>query len=210
MFIDEIRSLIEAAGVATGGTNFFNSSLLAVPKGVGPYLLIRVTGGGSPDKTHNQTVPPAYVRPQAQLMTVSTDPDLAYRMIQDVYAAVVGKRNQLIGAVSRTVTLTREGAVARGETEEPHRWGSGYSIVIAGAGQSEYNGTHTITVTGETTFTFAVTGTPTTPATGTITAAYLGTWYRSIDAIQDPFNLSLDSDDRARFAFNIRADKVFS
>jgi hypothetical protein len=210
MFIDEIRSLIEAADVATGGTNFFNSLLSAIPKGAGPYLLIRETGGLSPDKIHNQTVPPAYVRPQAQLMAVSTDPDLAYRMIQDAYVAVVGKRNQLIGASSRTVALTRAGSVVTGETEEPHRWGSGYQIVIAGADQSVYNGTHTITVTGETSFTYIVVGTPATPATGTLTAAYLGTWYRSIDAIQDPFNLSLDSDDRARYAFNIRADKVFS
>lgn len=210
MFIDEIRSLIEAAGVATGGTNFFNTSLAAVPKGVGPYLLVRETGGLPPDKTHNDEKPPAYVRPQAQIMSVSSDPVLARQMIHAAYLALVGTSNVLVGAATRSVTLTRSGTTVTGTTTVPHRWGSGYSIVIAGASDAAYNGTHTITVTGESTFTYTIAGAPTTPASGTITAAYLGTWYRSIDAIQDPFNLSLDSDDRARFAFNIRADKVFS
>jgi phage tail sheath protein FI len=43
--------------------------------------------------------------------------------------------------------------------------------VIAGANQAEYNGIVTITVTGASTFTYPVTGTPATPATGTITAS---------------------------------------
>jgi hypothetical protein len=43
--------------------------------------------------------------------------------------------------------------------------------MIAGANETEYNGTFAITATGSNTFTYTVTGTPATPATGTITAS---------------------------------------
>jgi len=210
MFIDELKSLIVAAGIATPGTNFFNTSLASVPLNDGPILLVRETGGIAPDKTHNQIRPPAYVRPQAQFKVVAKDPMAARRMIHAVYAAVVGRCNELIGASTVSVSLVRTGATVKATTLVAHGWGTGYQITIAGAGEAAYNGLQTITVTGEFTFTFTIVGTPVTPATGTLTAAYAGTWYRSIDAIQDPFNMSLDSDEKTAFAFNIRADKVFS
>lgn len=211
MFIDEVRQLLEDEDVATGGVDFFNSSLASVPKGAGPYLLIRETSGPGPDKIHNQLRPPAYVRPQAQLMSIAEDPVLARRMIDAAYRVLCARTNEFLGTRTVSVTsLTREGTVATAVTEEPHQWGTGYLIEIAGSDQAEYLDTFEITVVDETTFTFTVMGSPTTPATGTITAAYAGTWYRSISAIQDPFGMSLDSDDRTRFAFNIRADKVFS
>lgn len=210
MFIDEIRLLIESAEVAEGGVNFFTGPLAAIPKGNGPYLLVRETGGLGPDKTHNQVNPPAYTRPQAQVMATGSEPGSVRRMIHDAYNVLVGISNQRVGAVTRTVELTRSGSTVTGTCEDPHGWATGYTITIAGASQSEYNGDVVITVTGDTTFTFTVSGTPVTPATGTITAAYAGTWYRSIDAIQDPFSLGLDSNGNIRFAFNIRADKVFS
>lgn len=48
---------------------------------------------------------------------------------------------------------------------------TGQILTVSGAGQSEYNITATITVASATTFTFTVSGTPTTPATGTISAS---------------------------------------
>jgi len=48
-------------------------------------------------------------------------------------------------------------------------WQTGNSVTVAGAAQTEYNGTVAITVTDSTHFTYQVTGTPATPATGTIT-----------------------------------------
>lgn len=210
MFIDEIRLLLEAANVAEGGVNFFTGPLAAIPKGNGPYLLVRETGGLGPDKTHNQINPPAYTRPQAQVMSTGTNPGSARRMIHDAFSVLVGIANQRVGGVTRSVTLTRSGSTVTGTCEDPHGWATGYSITISGASQTEYNDDFVITVTGDYTFTFSVSGTPVTPATGTITAAYAGTWYRSIDAIQDPFSLGLDSNGNTRFAFNIRADKEFS
>jgi hypothetical protein len=63
------------------------------------------------------------------------------------------------------VAITRSGQVATA-TLTAHGFSTGDVVNIAGAAQSEYNGDRTITVTGVNTFTFAVTGTPATPATG--------------------------------------------
>jgi len=65
-------------------------------------------------------------------------------------------------------SITRAGNVATATTPSDHELASGISVVISGADQSEYNGTFTITVTGSDEFTYTVTGSPTTPATGTI------------------------------------------
>jgi hypothetical protein len=67
-------------------------------------------------------------------------------------------------------SLTRSGSTATATTSITNSLVTGDSVTIAGANQTEYNGTFTITVTGGTTFTYAVSGTPATPATGTITA----------------------------------------
>ena len=72
-------------------------------------------------------------------------------------------------------SLTRSGSTATGTTAISHSICIGMSIVIAGADQTEYNGTFTVvSVPSATTFTYTVTGTPVTPATGTITASYDG------------------------------------
>lgn len=73
------------------------------------------------------------------------------------------------GYNSKSATITRSGSTAT-VTATSHGFLTDQCILIAGANEAEYNGEHYITVTGTDTFTFAVTGTPSTPATGTITA----------------------------------------
>jgi hypothetical protein len=51
-----------------------------------------------------------------------------------------------------------------------HGYANGDSILISGAGQAEYNGTFPITVLSNNTFSYTISGTPATPATGTVTA----------------------------------------
>ncbi|MEK7185503.1 MAG: hypothetical protein AAB726_02675, partial [Patescibacteria group bacterium] len=70
---------------------------------------------------------------------------------------------------AESVTITRSGATAT-VTHTAHDMVSGMSVVIRGAAQDEYNGVFSITVTGVDDYTYTVTGTPATPATGTITA----------------------------------------
>lgn len=74
--------------------------------------------------------------------------------------------------VSLTVSsITRSSTTATVTTSTDHNLLAGQSVIIAGAGQSEYNGTFVVlAVTSSTIFTYTVSGSPATPATGTITA----------------------------------------
>lgn len=67
--------------------------------------------------------------------------------------------------------LTRDGTTAHATSASSHNFASGNTVLIAGAIQSEYNGSKQIIVTSETTFDFEVSGSPIVPATGTITAS---------------------------------------
>lgn len=67
---------------------------------------------------------------------------------------------------SGTATATTTGSL----TATPFNLtvGSTYSMSVSGANESEYNGTHIATITAANTFTFGITTSPTTPATGTL------------------------------------------
>ena len=67
-------------------------------------------------------------------------------------------------------SITRSGTTATVTTGAAHGLASGDWVTIAGAAQGAYNGSVRITVTGATTFTYTVAGSPATPATGTITS----------------------------------------
>lgn len=73
------------------------------------------------------------------------------------------------GSAKAVTSITRSGSTAT-VTCTAHGYSTGNKAAIAGATQSEYNGVFTITVTGANTFTYIVSGTPATPATGTIVA----------------------------------------
>jgi uncharacterized phage protein gp47/JayE len=84
---------------------------------------------------------------------------------QDIY---------IINTQSIGVTLTRSGAIVSATTvgfpNPSHYFATGDRITISGATETEYNGTFTIIVTSLTTFTYEITGTPSTPASGAILA----------------------------------------
>jgi len=65
--------------------------------------------------------------------------------------------------------ITRASSTAT-VTSNSHGFSTGNLIKISGANQSEYNGIFSISNVTTNTFDYTVTGTPTTPATGTITA----------------------------------------
>lgn len=94
---------------------------------------------------------------------------------------------QSLGTISsQTISissLTRSGSTATATTTSEHNLATGVSVVIAGASQSEYNITATISVISNTQFTYEVSGTPTTPATGSPTASFT-TAYVAIKAIE--------------------------
>lgn len=78
------------------------------------------------------------------------------------------------GSAKTVSSITRSSTTATVTTSGAHGYTTGKRITIAGSDQADYNGTVEITVTGAATFTYTVANSPTTPATGTMTATDLG------------------------------------
>lgn len=78
-----------------------------------------------------------------------------------------------------TITITSTGGTAT-VAHTAHGFTTGDVVRIRGATQPEYNGLRTITVTGVNEYTYAVTGSPASPATGSIVSALV-----IIDALTD-------------------------
>ena len=68
-----------------------------------------------------------------------------------------------------SVSITRVDTTAT-VSHTSHGLSTGMYVVIRGANQQEYNGDHQVTVTGVDAYTYEVSGSPATPATGTITS----------------------------------------
>ena len=78
-------------------------------------------------------------------------------------------QNQTINIAS----ITRSGTTATVTTISPHNLAPNVPVTIAGAVETEYNVTDAdIVVTGDDEFQYQVAGSPSTPATGTITASF--------------------------------------
>lgn len=88
--------------------------------------------------------------------------------VPDLGVIWAGQNDRIATAVT---SITRADATATITTTANHGRPVGDVVqwVIAGADQAEYNGTVDVTITGAKTGTYSVTGTPATPATGTIT-----------------------------------------
>jgi len=105
----------------------------------------------------------------ASTWTPVQEADLAFRIYGATFTST--SRTVALGQLrSGTVTITRSGSTATATMTGGHPFVTGQKVVHSGATQTEYNGAFTITSTGANTYTFAVTGTPATPATGTIYA----------------------------------------
>jgi uncharacterized phage protein gp47/JayE len=70
------------------------------------------------------------------------------------------------------VSLTRSGGTVTAVTASDHNLASNIVVSVSGAVETDYNGPQTIAVTDTDTFTYEITTTPTTPATGTILASF--------------------------------------
>lgn len=85
---------------------------------------------------------------------------------------VVSSLNICAGTISG---ITHTGAVANATTSAAHGLTTGDSVTIAGATPTQYNGTFSVTVTDSTHFTYTMSGTPGSNASGTITYSVTGT-----------------------------------
>ena len=72
------------------------------------------------------------------------------------------------GVSVEIVSLTFSAGRAYATTQKKHHLVDGQTTLTSGADQTEFNVTEVVTVTGNKTFNFAVSGTPDSPATGTL------------------------------------------
>lgn len=82
------------------------------------------------------------------------------------------------GDTVAVTSITRSGGTATATTTTAHGLATGEITQISGCTQTEYNKFATITVTGATTFTYSVSGSPASPATGSplVTKVYFPQW----------------------------------
>jgi uncharacterized repeat protein (TIGR01451 family) len=158
--------------ITVTGANTFTYTMAATPAAnssgtaTGPYRLsfqARINPG-IPDGT--------YIPNRGGYESLQTP----YFLSNEANPRVVGPALEILKwsepqTVRSVSSLTRSGSTASVTTSVPHGWITGEVITIAGASPAAYNGSRAITVTGATTFTYTVPGTPATPATGTITAS---------------------------------------
>lgn len=93
--------------------------------------------------------------------------DLTFRLNAASFTA--NTRTVDLGKVQTMLaaSITRSGTTAT-VAAVGHPFETGQTVIVGGADQTPYNGAKVITVTGPDAFTFEVTGSPVTPATGTI------------------------------------------
>lgn len=98
----------------------------------------------------------------------SANPQFYYYTQDETFSITSGKSAYAIGNdVVTPVYITRVSSVATVTTLNPHGLETGNSVTVTGASASEYNVTKAaITVTGSNTFTYAVSGSPVSPAAG--------------------------------------------
>jgi len=108
-WLNDVESLLVAAGVGTPGLNIFTSTAAKVPTGAGPYLSMIEYPGDRPVRTHD-TAPgapneienfegDAYHEPAAQILTRADTYRKAKEMAVKAYRALNRIRNQEINGV---------------------------------------------------------------------------------------------------------------
>jgi hypothetical protein len=102
MWLDDIVTLLQNAGIGTFNTNIFYSTKVSIPGGDGPYLQISETSGAPPEWTQDRPKP-AYLRPSAQITVYATDYDSARAMSMAAWNALIVTNTQINGTWYREI-----------------------------------------------------------------------------------------------------------
>lgn len=181
-FIGNSNHAVELTSLGTGTMNWGNtfdtgsyaasdgstgSETIYVNVGTGSLTINVQTGATTPTiRTAGATV--TVVSGQVDVTITVRDIE-TNGLIQDARILVYPADNTGPLPYQESVTITRSGSTAT-VSHTAHGIADGKYVWISGADQEEYNGVHQITVTGANSYTYTVTGTPATPATGTIIA----------------------------------------
>lgn len=95
-FIEELVAILTAAQPTWRfGRDIYATSAASIPEGAGPYLEILETGGPGGVRIQNQ-IPPAYMRPGAQIVVRAKDPAAARTMASAAYNALAAVSNRVV------------------------------------------------------------------------------------------------------------------
>lgn len=86
MWLEDLVTVLSPS-VAVFNTNFFAGLKPVVPQGAGPYLVVRVYGGGPPDWIHNTTLA-AHEKPAAQVQAIAMAPQDAETLSYSAWKAL--------------------------------------------------------------------------------------------------------------------------
>lgn len=167
--LDEFEALEGVTPIGMGDPEMIRDQIWSyVPALTPPTVLV-----------HNGGMVDVYSRVSLKTGTVQYTTD-ANGKLQIGGAVYEFSRSQISGSeiddtipfydVKAITSITRTSTTATVTTTASHGYTTGDSITIIGALPAGYNGTFTITVTGVQTFTYTVSSSLTTPATGTKTA----------------------------------------
>lgn len=163
---------ITTAGTYTFSANTFSgygadaSTDAAIYNNSGGAVTINVTDAGTIPTIRNGASATTTVN---NTVTISvTAKTVAGANIQNVRCLLLADSGGPLPS-NATVTITRSGATAT-VSHTSHGLANGVKVQIKGAEQQEYNGVYTITYINANSYSYTVSGTPVTPATGTIKA----------------------------------------
>ena len=146
--------------VDIAGLPIYGSGVFSTAAGV-EYIIMAMAGALYIYNTATLTVGSAINYPTGRTIAVTDKVDI----VQANNVAYIF-RGQGSDPVSVT-SITRSGSTAT-VTITSHGFSNGDEVIISGATQTEYNGSFVISNVATNTFDYTVTGTPATPATGTI------------------------------------------
>ncbi len=101
MWLEDLVSTLSPS-VATFNTNFFAGLKPVIPQGAGPYLVVRVYGGSSPDWIHNTTLA-AHESPAAQVQAIALATQDAETLAYAAWKALQLWNTQINGVLYRWI-----------------------------------------------------------------------------------------------------------
>jgi hypothetical protein len=121
-------------------------------------LTINILSGGSTPSIHTAGATVNIVNARTVRVTAKDS---------DTSAAIQNARALLYATTGSSVTISRSGSTAS-VSHTAHGYANSQKVMIAGANEGEYNGIKTISNVSTNAYDYTVSGTPGTPATGTI------------------------------------------
>lgn len=153
----------------TPGSNLTSSSGAsdaAVLNSSGGLVTLNITGGNSPSVRNTASSTTLVVNTVSVVVNVTDENSSA---LQNARVWLEADTGGDLPAGETVTSISRSGSTAT-VSHTAHGIPDGTDVVIRGAVEDEYNGQFTITSTGANSYTYTVSGTPSTPATGTITS----------------------------------------